>query len=574
MTVRELLIKVGYETDEKSLNKAEGKISNFKENAKKIALGVVAAVTAIGIAAVKAASDMEDLTAGFEVMLGSAEKAADLMEDLKEFSATTPFQLQDLAKGTQNLISFGVPAEQAVETLRRLGDTAGGNVNKLNGLILAYGKVQAKGKASMEEITMMAERGIPIMATLQDQLGVTEEEFFKLVSAGKIGREEISTAFQTMTSEGGMFFEGMKKASMTFSGMVSTMKDNITLVLAEIGSKLLPTLKVVVDQITKLFQGGLGQVLADLFDAINPIITQLTDLIIKLMTAIQPVLSQIIKSLIPIIDTVLTGIINVIDILMPSITAVLRLVGKIFELLMPLVDAALKPMLFVFEALATLIEPFLTMLIELLEKILYDIFADMSPTINELTTIFMDLFRMSLPFIKIMAETLAFIIKILAKLSLIGNKVFFKVFAKGLQLVARLLRPLVDLLDKTLLPIMEKVLDAWDQIMTFIDQAINKFIFGIVNMVSTVFDVVNTLIDKLNAIPGVEIEQLEPIDTKKITETLIGDTTTNTTNINMSNNITMNGDISNKEQMKQGLQKTAQSVFQIELQKVLIEAGY
>ena len=425
MTVRELIIKIGYDTDEKSLNKAEDKVTNFQKTARRVALGAVAAIFAIGVAAVKSASDMEDLTAQFEVMLGDVDKAADMMDKLKEFSASTPFQLADLAKGTQNLIGFGVPAEQAIDALRMLGDTAGGNTEKLNSLVLAYGKVQSKGKASMEEINMMAERGIPIIGVLQKQLGVTEQQFFKLVSAGKIGKKEITAAFSVMTSEGGMFFEGMKKASMTFSGMISTMKDNITIVLAEIGSKLLPTLKIVVDQITKLFQGSLGQLLMDLFDALNPIIVQITDLILKLMDVLQPVLSQIIKSLIPIITTVLGGVTNVLDILMPSLVSLFRLIGRVFELLSPFVDSILQPMLFLFEMLATAVEPFLTMMIELLEKLLVDVMADLGPTLQELSILMVDMFRLALPFIKIAMTMLAFVGKMFGKIILLGNKLFF-----------------------------------------------------------------------------------------------------------------------------------------------------
>ena len=109
-------------------------------------------------------------------------------------------------------MSFGIEEENVIDRMRMLGDAALGNTEKLKGLILAYGKVKTKGKVSMEEINMIAEKGVPIIGTLSEQLGVTKTEFFKLVSAGKIGEKEVTKAFKTMTSEGGIFFQGMQKA--------------------------------------------------------------------------------------------------------------------------------------------------------------------------------------------------------------------------------------------------------------------------------------------------------------------------------------------------------------------------
>lgn len=248
MTLRELITKIGFDVDETQAKSAEDRVKKMGSVMKNFLLGAVAAVTGIGIAAVVAAGDMEMLTTQFEVMLGSTEKANAMMEQLKTFAASTPFALEDLATGTQQLLSFGVAEEDVVDAMKLLGDTAGGNAEKLNGLVLAYGKVQAKGKASMEEINMLTERGVPIISTLREQLGVTEDAFFKLVSAGKISRDNITEAFRTMTSEGGMFFEGMKKQSLTFQGILSTLKDNIKLSLAGLGEVLLPVLKKLASQ--------------------------------------------------------------------------------------------------------------------------------------------------------------------------------------------------------------------------------------------------------------------------------------------------------------------------------------
>lgn len=245
MTLRALITKIGFDVNETQAKSVENRVKKMGFAMKGFLIGAVAAVAGIGVTAVKAAADMEMLTTQFEVMLGSTEKANAMMSELKTFAATTPFALKDLAMGTQQLLSFGVAENDVVDAMRLLGDTAGGNAEKLNGLVLAYGKVQAKGKASMEEINMLTERGVPIISTLREQLGVTEDAFFKMVSAGKIGRDDITNAFKTMTSEGGIFYQGMLKASQTLHGLFSTLKDVISLSLASIGTVFLPELKKV-----------------------------------------------------------------------------------------------------------------------------------------------------------------------------------------------------------------------------------------------------------------------------------------------------------------------------------------
>ena len=128
------------------MNNAEKKTKIFGKKVKLFMAGIVTGIAALGKSAISAAADMEMLTTQFEVMLGSTEKATTMMDELKTFSAETPFALPDLAKGTQTLLSFGVAQKDVLRIMRMLGDTSGGNTEKLNGLILAYGKVATKGK--------------------------------------------------------------------------------------------------------------------------------------------------------------------------------------------------------------------------------------------------------------------------------------------------------------------------------------------------------------------------------------------------------------------------------------------
>ena len=69
---------------------------------------------------------MQQLEVSVETMLGSAEKATELMSQLTRTAATTPFGLTDVAQGAKQLLAYGLEAEKVNETLIRLGDIAAG----------------------------------------------------------------------------------------------------------------------------------------------------------------------------------------------------------------------------------------------------------------------------------------------------------------------------------------------------------------------------------------------------------------------------------------------------------------
>ena len=205
-------------------------------------------------AGIKYAANLEKQTVAFEVLLGSAGKARELMSDLKELGASTPLQLAGLASNTQALLGFQVAADDVVKTLRMLGDVAMGDQAILDRLVLAYGKVASKGKATLEEINMFSEAGVPLMAELAKQTGVTTEALFKLISTGKIGFDEVTEALKAMTTGEGQFANMLSTQAATLAGVMSTFQDNVDTLRAALVSGLLPVLSDVFEKLTKIMQ--------------------------------------------------------------------------------------------------------------------------------------------------------------------------------------------------------------------------------------------------------------------------------------------------------------------------------
>ena len=180
-------------------------------------------------------SQFQQLEIAFGTMLKSKEKANELMAQMTDLAAKTPFGLQEVSEGAKRLLAFQVPAEEVTETLRRMGDVAAGLGVPMGQLIHVYGQVKAQGKLMTNDLYQFMNAGIPIIAELSKVVGKSETEIKDMVSAGKIGFAEVQAVIKGMTDEGGLFYNLMAEQSKTLSGQLSNLEDNFAQVLNEIG---------------------------------------------------------------------------------------------------------------------------------------------------------------------------------------------------------------------------------------------------------------------------------------------------------------------------------------------------
>ncbi|MDV3555248.1 hypothetical protein CMU76_05795 [Elizabethkingia anophelis] len=171
----------------------------------------------------------------FSTMLGNAEQAKSLMNDMVNLAAKTPFSLQDVSSGAKQLLAFQVPADQVVDTLTRMGNIAAGLGVPLSRINLVYGQVKAKGKLMGDDLRQFTEAGIPMVAELAKKFNKTTAEISDMVSAGKIGFKDVKDVLFSMTNEGGMFFNLMEKQSASLSGKISNLEDAWDQMLNKLG---------------------------------------------------------------------------------------------------------------------------------------------------------------------------------------------------------------------------------------------------------------------------------------------------------------------------------------------------
>lgn len=172
-------------------------------------------------------AQIEKYTTGFTNMLGSAEAAQQVMSQIQEDAAKTPFDVESLTKANQYLISAGENASYARNTIMALGDavsaTGGGN-DELNRMSQNLQQIANTGKATTADIKQFAYAGIDVYGILADYTGKSTTEVQNMT----ISYDLLTQALQAASEEGGRYYNSMDTQSQTMNGRVSTLKDNVS----------------------------------------------------------------------------------------------------------------------------------------------------------------------------------------------------------------------------------------------------------------------------------------------------------------------------------------------------------
>lgn len=216
-------------------------------------------------------STIEQLKTSFEVMTGSAEKAAEVTERLRVMGAQTPFEMKDLASTTQLLMQYGFTADEALDRMSMLGDVAQGNVQAMNSIALGYAQMSSAGKVNLVDLKQMIQAGFNPLQEISERTGESMASLYDRISKGTITVDEITESMRHATSEGGRFYQSMEKQSQTLNGQLSTLKDNTDQLLGSVTEglseglrmQILPFANNLVGELQAAFDSGGYQGLVD-----------------------------------------------------------------------------------------------------------------------------------------------------------------------------------------------------------------------------------------------------------------------------------------------------------------------
>lgn len=216
-----------FDTMNKQSRKTQESIDGMRKSfisLKAVAAGVGTIVTGKLVSSfIKAGTEVEDLTAQFEVLLGSTENAKKRMEDLAKFAQTTPFKLSQVANASKVLETLTKGALAAGEGLRLVGDTAAARGADFDNLALHVGRAYdglRNNRPVGESMMRLQELGIVT--------GGVRAEIESLTKQG-LGVQAWDVLKRQLEENTG----GMERMSKTVSGLGSTIKDQLSEVMRQ-----------------------------------------------------------------------------------------------------------------------------------------------------------------------------------------------------------------------------------------------------------------------------------------------------------------------------------------------------
>ena len=313
MIAAELLTKLGFKVDPKGLdagiNHAKSAMSEFKSFLGKLALGY--GFLEIAHHVLDAARELENMQAQLLTMTGSVEKTNSLFREMRTFATHSAFQMKDIAKSAESMLTTGMASNKIVPALKRFGDVAGADLEQYKHLVFAYTEVANLGhlqqrQANMFTMTgkfnvqreyakMMAEnagvmkKGDNVEDGSKADLWIKSEmeRLHDLTRHGKFSKEMVDQAFAHATSAGGLYYKHLEHQMNTFTGKFTTMLDNLQLNTAEAAQKLFPIFKALMDFVGNIPLEWLGDAFAYISDSLQYIWKQAGPAIVDAFSQVQ-----------------------------------------------------------------------------------------------------------------------------------------------------------------------------------------------------------------------------------------------------------------------------------------------
>ena len=256
--LQDLKVKISLDTSQfqREINNVGQQTSSLSSTIQKVG-GIVA-----GAFATKAVIDFGKKVAGVGIeynalretsqatwttLLGSQEAAIAQLDRIEQFAASTPFSKMGVDTMAKYLHNAGFEGQAVFDTLEKIGNMGsafGVQEESLVEMVRQFSQVQQAGTAYTEDLNILNDRGIPILKALEETTGKTTEEIKKMASEGKLSAEIYNEAIEHMASGTD---NAMKLQSETFSGMMSTLQDNLSTLSGLLTEQVFNALKGLVE---------------------------------------------------------------------------------------------------------------------------------------------------------------------------------------------------------------------------------------------------------------------------------------------------------------------------------------
>lgn len=220
--------------------------ASFLKNPLLMLTAGTAVVTKMGMEAEKTAT-------AFNLLAGSEEKGGKALAEMNKYAKDTIWDRKTIQDAGTALLNYQIPIENVTEDLKRLGDVAGGDKNKLSTLATVFGQINSLGKLQAQDWKQLINVGYNPLLEISQMTGQSMETLMKRMEKGTISMDMVRAALYKATGEGGRYNDMVNKLAKTSSGAVERMKSSVSESAHAIYNTLSPVLVPLFDGIASAF---------------------------------------------------------------------------------------------------------------------------------------------------------------------------------------------------------------------------------------------------------------------------------------------------------------------------------
>lgn len=255
------------------------RFDRFLEVGVKVAEGITRAFASWLEVGIETQSMLDQNTRAFENLAGSADKAQEFMDRLRQFAVATPFEFEGIANSVKTLQAMGIQLDNTIPLLQVFGDkaaSAGKGADNVKLMANAFSQVMASGKLMGQELNQFVNNGVAMIPILSKAYGKSAGEIRTMMEAGMLDAKTVLTAVlkdMVATSEG-----QMSAMNQTFSGRMNSIKEAFRFASAD-------ALKPLYDQIVEIMPivAAFGLALLSIATEFVPYIQMAVNIIANLM---------------------------------------------------------------------------------------------------------------------------------------------------------------------------------------------------------------------------------------------------------------------------------------------------
>jgi len=429
----------------KTVDKSGNGLINGLKKVGKVVAGIGVALTGLGIAGVKLASDMEETQNKFDVVFrGVEDRANELRNNLTNNFGVSRLEATKMLSAMQDfLVPMGLVRDEAAELSGKFAMMASdlGSFNNLP-TVQVLADIQS-GIAGQSE--PMRKYGTDISETTLKNMALARG--IELVD-GKLDRStRTMLIYEKILLDNKDAMGDFERSSMSFANQLKILNARVMDLGVDFGSLLLPVATELIgvaqdlvkalaenDDLIKTLADTLASIVKvatpliikvfELIDALAPLLEIIFKVVEGIITALSPVLDDLIdffailaEQITPVVDVIGKGLIQVLNALAPTLSLILETFSELAVKILPKLIPILDKMFQIWDLGLQIAEPFIQLAMELVT-----IFADallpildaLNPildTIISLMGLFKDIMTALMPIIRIVADIFVAVLK-------------------------------------------------------------------------------------------------------------------------------------------------------------------